>query len=296
MAQKSDRDNTFNQTEFSFVMLEIRDSSADTLTDHFKIGYVLRGNGEISINSKEYRLSAGTLYLMTPDDSRVITVNNKVIVKEICFSNNLIDADTLRYITGAFIIDEYPSNMFDILSKETEYETPLTRRCITHILNYIMIDIANHCISQHSDSKKQLGTSIRQALRYIEMNYKTPLTLADVSAYAGFSPTYFSALFHRELSVTFKQYLTDMRLNFAVKLLLTTNLSVSDICFLSGFNNFSNFSRSFHKKLGISPMQYRKNPTENKILVAANIKPLHSSKDSYNDFETIKNNYNNTVL
>ena len=295
MDKENNLGGKLGKNEFSFVMLEIRESNATPPRDRFKIGYVLRGDGEISINGGEYHLSAGTLYLITPNDTSFITVNNKVIVKELCFDSSLIDAETLRYISGGLIINEYPSNMFDILSNETESETPLIRRCITHILNYIMIDIANHFISQDSTLKAQSGTSLRQALQYIESNYKKPITLDDVSEYVGFSPTYFSALFHRELSVTFKQYLTDPRLNFAVKLLITTNISVSDICFLSGFTNFSNFSRSFRGKFGISPTQYRKNPAENKIPVAASIKSARHNRDSYDDFESIKGNYNNTV-
>lgn len=295
MSKEENRSSKLTENEFSFVMLEIRESNATPPRDRFKIGYVLRGDGEISINGNEQHISAGTLYLITYNDESFITVNNKIIVKELCFSNNLIDTDTLRYLTSGLVIDEYPSNMFDILSNEAERETPLTRRCITHILNYITIDIANYFISQHTALKVASGTSLRQALQYIEANYKKPITLDDVSEYAGFSPTYFSALFHRELSVTFKQYLTDLRLNFAVKLLVTTNISVSDICFLSGFSNFSNFSRSFRGKFGISPTQYRKNPTENKTLAAVNIKSVRHNKDSYDDFESIKDNYNNTV-
>ena len=55
-----------------------------------------------------------------------------------------------------------------------------------------------------------------------------------------------------------------MRLNYATRLLVSTNQSVTDICYISGFTNFANFSRSFKYRFGISPLQYRKNSSEQK--------------------------------
>ena len=76
MSKEENRISKLTENEFSFVMLEIRESNATPAREHFKIGYVLRGDGEISINGNEHHISAGTLYLITYNDESFITVNN----------------------------------------------------------------------------------------------------------------------------------------------------------------------------------------------------------------------------
>lgn len=58
--------------------------------------------------------------------------------------------------------------------------------------------------------------------------------------------------------MTLSRYINDLRINYAANLLLNTNLSVTDICFESGFGNVSCFYKSFNEAYGVSPNKYRK--------------------------------------
>ncbi len=98
---------------------------------------------------------------------------------------------------------------------------------------------------------------IRPALIYIQNNFTAPLTLAEVADAAHFSREYFSALFHQGMGVSFQDYLLDLRLNFAADLLVLTDFSVSDICYMSGFRTLSYFIRTFAKQFGATPGQFR---------------------------------------
>jgi len=63
------------------------------------------------------------------------------------------------------------------------------------------------------------------------------------------------------MNTTFKEYLTSLRLDYAAKLLIISDFSSTEICYTSGFNDFSSFSRAFKKKFFISPSEYRSKNT-----------------------------------
>ncbi len=93
-------------------------------------------------------------------------------------------------------------------------------------------------------------------LLYIDSHYASNLTLEEVASYVGFSKFHFSRLFKIHTNTTFHEYLNHKRIQVAQSL-LSTNLSVTDIAFQTGFNNTTSFSRCFRKYNSCSPNQYR---------------------------------------
>ena len=69
----------------------------------------------------------------------------------------------------------------------------------------------------------------------------------------------FGHFFKKSTNKSFTQFVVDMRLGYASKLLLNSNESISEIAYKSGFNNIANFNRLFKKNKFISPKQYRQN-------------------------------------
>lgn len=93
-------------------------------------------------------------------------------------------------------------------------------------------------------------------LQYIDSHSGEELTLDLAAHRAGFSRHHFSRQFHRYMGCTFTEYLTLRRIEQS-KDLLSTDLSVTDIAFQTGFNSLSAFSRCFKKHTGLSPSEYR---------------------------------------
>jgi len=99
---------------------------------------------------------------------------------------------------------------------------------------------------------------IRQAKEYMEQRYTDPdLTLNDVAARANLSPSHFSSVFSQETSQTFKEYLTEIRINKAKELLRMTTLRSTDIAYQVGYNDPHYFSSVFKKNTGVSPIEFR---------------------------------------
>ncbi|WP_165452127.1 AraC family transcriptional regulator [Paenibacillus thalictri] len=101
---------------------------------------------------------------------------------------------------------------------------------------------------------------LEQALSYIEQHYTDNLKLQDVAAKAAMSPSYFTSIFKLIKGMTFIDYVNEIRLNEAVRLLKGhPELSIERIAELSGFNHVTHFYRMFKRKLGIPPAQFRRN-------------------------------------
>jgi two-component system response regulator YesN len=109
--------------------------------------------------------------------------------------------------------------------------------------------------SQPNNHHKNL---IRKAKEYIEQHYADPeLTLNDVAAQANLSASHFSVVFSQETRQTFKEYLTEIRINKAKELLRMTALRSADIAYKVGYNDPHYFSSVFKKNTGLSPIQFR---------------------------------------
>ena len=108
---------------------------------------------------------------------------------------------------------------------------------------------------------------VREVEEYIDKNYKEEIRLKTLSDIAGMTPAAFSRFFRMRTGKTVSDYMIDIRLGHAARLLVDSSNSVADICYLCGFNNISNFNRIFKKKKGCSPTAFRDNYHKSKIII-----------------------------
>ena len=95
-------------------------------------------------------------------------------------------------------------------------------------------------------------------LQYIDANYNTHISNADLGKIMFLSPTYFSNLFTKQFGITPQQYILQKRINSAAIMLFESNKNIREIAFDCGFESETYFNRQFHKYMGISPGKYRK--------------------------------------
>ena len=96
------------------------------------------------------------------------------------------------------------------------------------------------------------STDICAVLRYIGEHFAEDITLSSISAEFGYSPQYFSRLFHRYMKVNLTEYVNIARVNFA-KRMMGSDKSVAEIAFESGFNSMPSFYRAYKKVFGELP-------------------------------------------
>ena len=133
----------------------------------------------------------------------------------------------------------------------------------------------SHCsgartLATSSFAKVEVESDSRRVLKvknYIAKNYMDEIRLNTLADIAGMSPSAFSRFFKLHTGRNLSEYIIEMRLGYASRMLVDTAKSVAEISFQSGFNNLSNFNRIFKKKKGCSPSEFRENYHKTRIIV-----------------------------
>ena len=108
------------------------------------------------------------------------------------------------------------------------------------------------------DIPEDLSQPVRIAAEYAARHYREAVGLGNAAEAAGVNSTYLSYLFSQEMGIGFANYLLNLRMEHAKKLLKETNLKMWQVAEESGFNDYHYFSKVFKKTEGMSPAQYRK--------------------------------------
>lgn len=99
---------------------------------------------------------------------------------------------------------------------------------------------------------------MQQICTYVMKHYVHSISLGDIAVEVGMNRSAFCSYFKKCKGMTFSQFVAQYRLNTACELLKHSQKSVSEICYLVGFNDLPHFIRVFRKNIGTSPSQYRK--------------------------------------
>lgn len=99
---------------------------------------------------------------------------------------------------------------------------------------------------------------IQKAIKYIDANYMTKISLSSAANKACISKYHFSRVFKRVTSKTFQDYLNLIRIGKSRELLSSTTLKITEIAFAVGYEDFTHFGRTFKRIVGHAPSHYRK--------------------------------------
>lgn len=115
--------------------------------------------------------------------------------------------------------------------------------------------------NQHENEKTGLSGQhiLQNALRFIENNITKELRLHEIAELVHLNPQYFSRLFKKEIGLTFTEYVTNLRIEKAKRLLLDSDMPIYRIATELGFSDAAYFSKVFLKCENQSPLEYRKN-------------------------------------
>lgn len=108
---------------------------------------------------------------------------------------------------------------------------------------------------------------VQKVKQYINDHYNEPMKLADLADLVGMSPVAFSRFFRQRTGRTLSDYIVDIRLGFAARMLVDSSKNISEICYECGFNNLSNFNRTFKAKRNYTPRDFRAMFKKNKVIV-----------------------------
>ncbi len=115
----------------------------------------------------------------------------------------------------------------------------------------------------YSNSLKETETDrMNKVHAYVMNNFREKISLNEVAAIANMNPSSFSRYFKVHANKTFSDFLTEIRIGYSCRLLISQTMSISQVCYDSGFNTLSNFNRQFKAYTHYNPLEYRKKYSE----------------------------------
>lgn len=246
--------------------------------DFFELSVIYEGTSRFLVNGFEYNMGVKSLQLIRPKDyHRQLTGDGEYIrYYNLMFSPNYLTEDLQK------ILEEYSAplcanaseedwnsilNSLNLIEEEFHQngKDPLSQIFIRTNVENLCVYILRHQQSCDIPHVETVQEPIRRAFNFIRQNYRREFRLSDVAKAVGLSPSYFSALFHSTMGITFSHYLTNYRLRIAERYLQTSDLSVKQIASVCGFTSYPYFVTAFKTEYGASPGAYRnqKGVTEN---------------------------------
>ena len=248
--------------------------------NEIEIIYVKKGSGTIYVDFVRYDVSAPAIFFIRPGQLHAILQfrNQTMEYENIIFHPKIFeeansDAINQNYIWpilhGAYSIpvlftpdcSDYeliaaPIDACDEICKTKPAGYEIFIKSQLFLLLYHFIDRYQDIVSDKKNQKKL--DKIKPVLKYVENNYNTKITIAEIAETAGFSEAHFMRFFKETLGIPFVTYLNDYRLTMAARMLRGSDASILSISEESGFQNLSHFNRAFKKKYEMSPSEYRK--------------------------------------
>lgn len=264
-----------------YVMLSDQQSIGRHSHDFLEFVYVQSGSAEHTINGRSKIISKGDYFLInikSTHEYRSITGGEPFSVINCLFrpafiGAHLSDAGGLREILDDFLVgleqsadvtaltsdsyhdgDGFVGALVRRMLEEQSAERPGGRELVRHLLVSLLI-----CLVRNAGECGEGGSSLSARIkRYVAENYMHPIRLSEISRELSFSLAYTSIRFSREAGMSFRDYLTRVRMEKAADLIRTTDRTVSEIASLVGYEDDTFFYRAFRRSLGMTPMEYKR--------------------------------------
>ena len=221
---------------------------------------VVDGNGTVSFDDKTFVSQKGNVFIVPPCTG----FSNRIVKGETYkfFYLNFEGEDVKAYfeLNDRLIMGEklsptsfekltFSFTKFLMENKQDKVSEEKFSRLFFESLEYIILE---------KESEKDEDSYIGKIVTIIKENYENPsFNVNTISEKMHLSHSWLCALFKKKMGVTMQQYLIDVRLTMAKELILESEMNISAIAFLCGFNDALYFSTAFKKNYGVSPTCYR---------------------------------------
>jgi AraC-like DNA-binding protein len=272
----------FVPNNHSFISRKLPLSSNARIHSHknFELNFITSGTGRRIVGDNISGFETGDLVLLGPDLPHCWELldaeNNEpptCIVTH--FSENIINSDFFKMPELEKVVALLKQANRGIrfrVENDTEIRQILSEMSETNGLEYYigLLKIFNNLIkiedreklsnpmNQSSVFSKNID-KINKIYEYVFQNIQEGIKLEEASSVLNMAPSSFCRFFKKKTGLTFMEYVKNVRVGIAAKLLAETDKQITQICFESGYNNLANFNHYFKANMGKTPSDYRKN-------------------------------------
>lgn len=241
--------------------------------NYYELFLTLSGNIIHCINNDIQVLEPGCLVFIRPDDIHKYIYKNEKQYEFINFTFSREIAHTLlSYLKGAVNVNEItdsklpktvrltPSEVQSFLKKADKFNTVICDDYIEQKLNIrsFLLDVfIKYFFRKKNEIKSNLPNWLETTCAEMQKPENFVIGIPKMVRISGKTQEHLARTVRKHLSISLSQYVNELRLNYAVNLILNTNLKITDICFEAGFGNISSFYSLFNETYNMSPMQFR---------------------------------------
>ncbi|WP_094545521.1 AraC family transcriptional regulator [Petroclostridium xylanilyticum] len=251
-----------------------------------EFSYVIQGMGRETINGKSHVMKPGTFSILLPYQVHSLYYDSNTPLKYYVVTISmelLIGKNNIFSELGELLLRNHPDlsssihlegdkaiKMNEIFKQMHHhyYDQTLTGNILAKakIIEALALSVNWRQKSSLSSTANHTKSSITHThnsrfwdiVYYVHTHYNERLSLNYLSEVFDMSVPYISTSFKKILGVKYLDFLNEVRIQNACALLASTNISITDIAYETGFDSYSTFSRVFKKLRGVSAKEYRK--------------------------------------
>lgn len=242
----------------------------------YELTYIISGNGRRLVGDCYEDFAAGDLVLLGPnlphtwvsEKTKGNTCEAIVIQFGELFTNALLQFPEMEKMEKLFTMASrgiriLPADKTQLIQSIIQLPNQSSQNALIQLIHIlIQVSSCTHRLLSSNHYKQTIGTGsqlrINKVFQYVQKHFKNDLRLSDVAAKLHLSETAFCKFFKRSSGRTFSDYVNEIRIAHACRLLIETDKQVAQVAYESGFESLTYFNRIFLKKKNIRPSEWRR--------------------------------------
>jgi AraC family transcriptional regulator, melibiose operon regulatory protein len=252
---------------------------------YIELLYFIDGGAKVFLSGKSYEINSGDFILISSREVHAISSEVGLQTRYIVIK---FDPEVLYTTSKTIFETKYilPFTMSQQMQQKIFRENELRNTPISELLSEVYYECLNRnygfelavrsnigriflwvlrnwekkgiIIKFESPQKEFDSKKLQQVLDYLDRHYSEDISVEEMAKKCSMSYSYFSRFFKKIMRKTFKEYLNYVRITEAEKLLLNSDLNITEVALNTGFTNTSYFIKQFKRYKNISPKQFKK--------------------------------------
>ena len=229
-----------------------------------EITYVDQGTLHSVVDGQDTLLKQGDLVFYGPDQWHMQYADIGVAPRFVTISFELQGMELAPLMNRKFTAPQNVVTLLQNMLREQERMDPFSNEIILSQLNLLLLFLLRETASprggklQTSNAIHSENEIIRQAQQYISSHIREKLSVPLVARQVDVSPSYLTALFHKNLQISPGEYIRRIKLQESKQMIRENNLNFTEIAAELQYSTVHHFSRQFKEKFGITPTEYAK--------------------------------------
>lgn len=220
----------------------------------FELVFVFEGQLECEVEEEEYMLEENAGLLILPGQIHSYRTRNFSRSYLCVFSNDWVqefyeEIKGKRFRQPVFARND--RRFFQVLQNEQSNK---------FLIKSVLYEICGNVYSEGGlvETKEGESALMNALVFYIQEHYQSNISLKGIAKELGYNYSYLSSFFNQHFGMNFSAYVNGYRIQYAREYLAKTNMEITEIALLCGFESIRNFNRTFKQEVGMTPGGYRK--------------------------------------